>query len=142
MTSYKMVGLVCVRRWENENRSNIYERVIKWVVYKLEVLNHVTSDIYFELRYWKILSIKIVQLWSKYLYLYKFKPYIDLNILIKFRQCLCLKCFITLDQNMFPVGKMFQYRQFVYYYFALTTWSFRVYFSAFLLCIMHYLLRI
>ena len=24
VTSYKVVGLVCVRRWENENRSNIY----------------------------------------------------------------------------------------------------------------------
>ena len=41
--------------------------------------------------------------------------YINLNISIEIRQFTWLKCFNNSGQNLFPVGKMFQYPQFVSY---------------------------
>ena len=108
---------MCVRRWENGNRSNLYWRVIKvLVVYKLGVLNHFTSGMYLGPRYWNILIKKIVQLWSKYLNQSMVQIYIYLNILIIVGQFSCSKCFNTSGQSLFPLGKMFLDPQFGFYW--------------------------
>ena len=103
-----MVGLVCVRISENGNRFNVCWRVIKF-----GVLNHFISEKWSEVMkdfMHKNCPILIETSQSIYdLNLYKFK-YFDHSSTI-----LCLKCFNSLGQNMFPVGKIIQHSQFVYH---------------------------
>ena len=103
-----MIGLLCARRWEKRNRSCL--------LYKLGVLNHFNlQDIFWPkvLKYFHKNCQILIKIFKSICF--NLVPiYVDLDILIITGQILCLKCFNISGQNMFPVGKLFQYPQSVY----------------------------